>query len=507
MSAADTGGSGGAIVSAVPTFAVVGRVNKGKSSIIATLAEDDSVRVDRRPGTTTELRRYPVRVDGQTLFVLVDTPGFEEAARALEWLRQRETSAASRPALVAELVRQHATGDDFAEERKLLQPILEGASVLYVVDGTHPYRPNYEAEMEILRWTGQPGMALINRIGEGDYAEEWRRALAQYFPIVRDFDAFAVTFHERVRLLETFRELREAWQPAIDTAVAALRAERRWRRGEAVDVLVDLLVDSVTLRLQATVPEGESPLDHTERLEKQFHDALRDLEREARRRVEELYHHHRARWSYHELPEPSLEEDLFSEATWRLFGLSPKQLLLLYLAAGAAVGTGIDAALGGATLLTGTLIGGLTGVGLWAYQAGQRLASATRSGGFWAGLRASWVGARRFHIGPHTHDNFPWIVLDRGLLHYRAVVQRTHARRDLQALDDLQAGQGLVSALPAQERARLNRLFAAIRKRRRDDVSPKLQAELRLRVAARVDELLGGLGGEPIAGLLPSTPP
>ncbi|HEY6100237.1 MAG TPA: hypothetical protein VIW03_12450 [Anaeromyxobacter sp.] len=33
----------------IPRFAVVGRVNKGKSSIVATLAEDDSVRVDPRP--------------------------------------------------------------------------------------------------------------------------------------------------------------------------------------------------------------------------------------------------------------------------------------------------------------------------------------------------------------------------------------------------------------------------------------------------------------------------
>ncbi|HEY6100302.1 MAG TPA: GTPase, partial [Anaeromyxobacter sp.] len=77
-------------MSEVPRFAVVGRVNKGKSSIVATLAEDDSVRIDPRPGTTTEVREYPVRVDGRTLFVLVDTPGFEDAPRALAWLRARE---------------------------------------------------------------------------------------------------------------------------------------------------------------------------------------------------------------------------------------------------------------------------------------------------------------------------------------------------------------------------------------------------------------------------------
>ena len=72
-----------------PRFAVVGRVNKGKSSIVATLAEDDSVRVDPRPGTTTEVREYPVSVDGRPLFVLVDTPGFEDAQIGRASCRER----------------------------------------------------------------------------------------------------------------------------------------------------------------------------------------------------------------------------------------------------------------------------------------------------------------------------------------------------------------------------------------------------------------------------------
>src|SRR5262249_214319 len=183
------GAAGGAVTEA-PRFVVVGRVNKGKSSIVATLAEDDSVRIDPRPGTTVEVREYPVRVDGRTLFVLVDTPGFEDAPRALAWLRANEVSAANRPARGAELLRAHEGTGECAAGRKLLAPILAGANVLYVVDGTRPFRRNYEAEMEILRWTGRPGMALINRIGEEDHAAEWRRALDQYFRIVRDFDAF-----------------------------------------------------------------------------------------------------------------------------------------------------------------------------------------------------------------------------------------------------------------------------------------------------------------------------
>ena len=51
--------------------------------------------------------------------------------------------------------------------------------------------------MEILRWTGRPRMALINKIGGDDHVEEWRRALSQYFNVVRMFDAHRSGFAER----------------------------------------------------------------------------------------------------------------------------------------------------------------------------------------------------------------------------------------------------------------------------------------------------------------------
>jgi ribosome biogenesis GTPase A len=49
----------------VPEFAVVGHPNEGKSSVLSTLAEDDSVRISPVPGETRECRRFPVRVDGR----------------------------------------------------------------------------------------------------------------------------------------------------------------------------------------------------------------------------------------------------------------------------------------------------------------------------------------------------------------------------------------------------------------------------------------------------------
>jgi hypothetical protein len=481
-------------VTEAPVFAVVGRVNKGKSSVIATLAEDDSVRVDPRPGTTTECRRYPVTVDGRELFALVDTPGFEEADRALAWLEAVETPASARADRVRAFVAAFAGTGDFEEERRLLAPILDGAAVLYVVDGTRPYRKNYEAEMEVLRWAGQPGIALINRTGTGDHVAEWRRALDQYFKIVRVFDAFEVSFAERMRLLETFRELRPDWRGSIDAAIGALRADRQGRQSETAHAIADLLAFALSFTLDVDVPEGSAPSDERERLVRRFHDALRGRERDTRRAVEAIYRHSGLTWEASELAPPVWGQDLFAEATWKALGLTPGQLLALYTAAGAAVGGGLDAAVGGASLLAGTVLGALGGVGFWAWQAGQRMARATTASGIAGALRAGVHGSRRHRIGPHKHPNFPWVLLDRALLHYRAVLLRTHARRDAVRLDDAAPGQGVVSRLDDAERKAMERLFTRLRRggaASAETVRTELAARV-LALAARVSDEVEG---------------
>jgi len=119
----------------LPVFAVVGHTNKGKSSIVATLASDDSVEIGPEPGTTTRCRRYPMVVDGEELYALVDTPGFQRARRALHWMKQHETSADLHADVARRFLEAHRGQDSFPDECELLQPILDGAGILYVVDG------------------------------------------------------------------------------------------------------------------------------------------------------------------------------------------------------------------------------------------------------------------------------------------------------------------------------------------------------------------------------------
>jgi hypothetical protein len=162
-----------------------------------------------------------MRVGGKLLYTLVDTPGFQRARAALEWMKQHETDAGTRAAVVGRFVREHEGGERFRNECELLRPIVEGAGFIYVVDGAAPYGPEYDAEMEILRWTGQPSLAVINPIGQPRFVEPWRRALEQFFRIVRVMDVLQAPFDQQLELLRAFGQMREAWRSPVDEAVVA----------------------------------------------------------------------------------------------------------------------------------------------------------------------------------------------------------------------------------------------------------------------------------------------
>jgi len=440
-----------------PTFAVVGRVNKGKSSVVSTLIEDDSVRVDPEPGTTRVCTRFPFRADdGRTLCYVVDTPGFEEAPRALRWLRERAGTAADRPAIVAEFVETFRASGEFADECALLEPILDGAAILYVVDASLPYRANYEAEMEILRWTGRPRMALVNKIGGDDHVEEWRRALSQYFSVVRMFDAHRSGFAERISLLRAFRELDDGARSAIDEAIAVLRADWRRRRDRSGRVIAQLLADTITYTEEHRLGESESPERHHRKWRDAFLESLRKRERQARREIETLYRHERLERAERELTTEIFDRDLFAEESWRVFGLDTWQLVRAGAVGGAAIGGTIDAATLGHSFLLGTVIGGVVG-GAAAYWGGLKIAEVRVLG--------QSVGGRVAVVGPVRDANFPWIVLDRALAHYESVAKRAHAQRDV--LDATQPGAkvGASSRFDAPERSGLGAMFAKTRAR------------------------------------------
>jgi hypothetical protein len=398
----------------------------------------------------------------------------------LRWLRERASSASARPAAVRAFVDQHAGSDEFRDEVELLRPILDGAGILYVVDASSHLEPSNEAEMEILRWTGQPAMALLNRVRDRDHAEEWRPTLRQFFHIVRDFDAHAARFADRVGLLRGFREIRPEWSPAIDAAVAAMEAEAGRRKRLAAGAVADLMVAALSHVERRPLAEDDDEARVRAALETAFRDAQRGLERRAREEVERVFGHPSLR-----ADEPDAEVlagDLFAASTWEAFGLTRTQLLQVGAVSGAAVGALADLGVGGMSLGAATALGAGIGAAA-AWFGGQGLAK-VRTGGAadWKGRLLPFFGTGTFlTMGPVRNQRYAWVLLDRALVHARAVRDRSHASRASLALPAAR-----VTDLPEDLRARLAKDLAAVVA----EAGSGVRAETRERLATAVDSAL-----------------
>ena len=434
-----------------PLFAVVGHPNKGKSSIVATLVQDDSVRIAPDPGTTDVCGRYLMKPDEEVLYTLVDTPGFQRARHALAWMKDRETTSADHPRVVRAFVETHRASGEFSDECELLTPVLEGAGILYVVDGSVPFGEEYEAEMEILRWTGQPSMALINPIGSEDHVDEWTAALGQYFKVVRVFNAVTAEFEKRLQLLRAFGQLEESWRRPLDRAVASLEADRDERRADGAAAIGEMLADMLTLTLVRKLGIDEDAEPHKPALDREFKDRLRGREKAGREDVERIYAHHKI--ERHERDFELIDNDLFSQQSWLRFGLTRRQLLGTGAVGGAIVGGGIDAAVAGGSFLLGTAIGAVVG-GTSAWWSYDRIARAKVMG--------LPLGGRELRMGPTHNRNFPYVVLGRALHHHDLIAGRTHAQRGELNLDA--GGQSGSAAIPPDHRRAIERCFTRLRR-------------------------------------------
>ncbi|AOY89356.1 GTPase [Marinobacter salinus] len=421
-------------MTSAPTFAVVGHPNKGKSSVVATLSQNDGIAVALEPGTTRKRQAYPLSVDGRILYTLVDTPGFQRPRRVLEWLEAHSISASDHAETVRSFVTQHQGDGRFTDECELLKPLVEGAGIIYVVDGSVPYSAEHEAEMTILRWTGRPSLALINSIGADDYSDIWQAALGQFFQVVRKFDAVRAPFEQHLGLLRAFGQLEPDWEHPLEQATHFLSEQRQYRRQQSAALIAGALEDMMSFREKRTLTSGQaadvSDGSLARQLRQSWYRHQRQREQALRVAIEHLYQHQRIHRQEAELEWHS-KHDLFSEDSRRTWAVSKRYLATAGFGAGAVSGAGIDALTLGHSLGTGALVGGLIGAAGSYFYGDRLMLPALNIGVLKDGLKTAT-------FGPVQDSQFGYVVLGRAVDHWWHISQRNHAGRgflDLEPAD------------------------------------------------------------------------
>ncbi len=399
-------------------FCVVGHPNKGKSSIVATLTEIDSVVIGPESGTTRTADAFSFQVDQCVVLTLTDTPGFQRAREVLHWLQQEPLAPHERPDRVRAFLASEEHQQRFKDEVELLTPIMQGAGIVFVTDASSPVSSSDIAEMEILRWTGQPRMAIINPIAGATCQQEWTQTLNQYFQWVRVFDPLKAPLDSRLRLLSAMAELVESDQrQAVLKLVDFLKRREVLRTDQLAEQIACYWCEQVTRQLDV----GRFPT--TAAAETALQVALNKAETEQFNRWMTAFNYSRLDFRS-ESDWMADYADLMNLEHWSYWGLKPQQLLWVSGAAGVAAGSMVDVGTAGGSMLLGAVTGGVLGTA-----GGWLMTQAT------PGRRIHLPGIRKHqYVGPVKHPNFPFVLMSRALSFVQELRARTHARRDQLAL-------------------------------------------------------------------------
>ena len=402
----------------IPVFAVLGHPNEGKSSVVATLAENDAVPVSPTPGETRQCRDYPVFIDDAEVIRFVDTPGFQNPRAAHKWITQ---NADPEKPWLDDFIRAHETNAEFAHECRLLTPLAAGAGVIFVVDGTRPLRTADRLEMDILRLTGAPRMAVINTKDRehGDYIEEWKTAARMHFNIIRIFDAQRASFAERMDLLKSLKAIDPDWDDALQRVTEAFETDWHVRLEQTAAIITELLASVLQYRAKKTVHDASATEAAEKQLVVQYRQQVADMEKKAHHRIKKRFKHNI--FSY-DLPAQSLAgQDLFSEKTLKALGLTRNQMAWAGAGIGAGLGAKADLVLAGLTFGVFTALGGALGAGSAAW--GTRKISRAK-------IKGQALGGIRIQAGPVKNDQLLYVIIDRSLIYFWHVINWAHSRRE-----------------------------------------------------------------------------
>jgi hypothetical protein len=308
----------------------------------------------------------------------------------------------------------------FEDECELLRPVARGAGIIYVVDGSRPVRDDDLAEMEILRLTGSPRMAVINSKTDGrDYSGDWKSEFRKQFNAIRVFNSNTADFNERIKMLESLKAIDQEWEPALARVIQAFIKDRQRRNSLVAAGMVKMIEKSLCFSVSEPVTAKNDLEQINKDLEQRYQAHIKALEQELFKNVRALFKH---TLFDVRLPEYSiLRHDLFSKQTWEVLGLTVEQLAGAGAVIGGTMGAAIDTAAAGITFGVFTALGGILGAGS-AVLGGKKMVEKKR-----AGIR---FGGDSLSLGPSKNLQFLYILIDRALIYYSHIINRPHGRRD-----------------------------------------------------------------------------
>lgn len=346
------------------SIVVVGHTNAGKTSLLRTLTRNKYFgEVSYRNATTKHVAETSVRIAGESVLHLYDTPGFEDSIAFRHYIRQFDQFDGRKKVLEAFLKSPEATGR-FEQQAKVVRVLLDKIdAIFYVIDSTEEPLPKYLSEIEVLSMCARPVLPILNFVGEaGSHLAEWSAVLADKGVHIKvAFDAVVPKFGSETLLYSRLGSLLDTHRDQLDEIAGALQKEAAERKAAAFYAISDLLIDSAAFRGEVSEKDQEA----IAKLASTMQRTLRVAEQKCVDTLLKIYGFDRSDLVDVELPVTSTKpsDDLFDAETIK----AASARLGLGAAIGAALGLGVDIALVGMSLGVGAVAGGAIGGAIAGY--------------------------------------------------------------------------------------------------------------------------------------------
>lgn len=331
-----------------PVFVVTGAPNKGKSTFIKAMTNNEQIVVAEHARTTEISIEYPFRIGGQTLLSIWDTPGFENAHEMYELMQGWGLSESDQPLeLFRRFVDTCANDPEFRYEVQIFRPVLDFAGIVYVADCSKPFsREEFMREIELIRLTRLPSIAILNPIDSEEHVASWRQQIQPYFKITKVFNPHRTTFDEKLSVLGAFSHLHDEWESQISHVIGVLKKEREQVLEECARIIRSTLLmlydTSFHIPYDAIRDEQEHKKDLLEVVRNHVQEVMDDGQQQITRKFG---------LSVTVEVSPDIDDNDLFDSMVREKYLSDQQRALIGGLSGGAIGAGAD------TLAAGTTFG------------------------------------------------------------------------------------------------------------------------------------------------------
>lgn len=337
-------------------LAIVGHANVGKTSLLRTLTHDSQFgAISDKPGTTRHVEAITFTLEQHHKIVFYDTPGLEDSITLYDYIERLNREYPKRDgidklnAFLASPEAEH----QFEQEAKVIRQLLKSDAAIYVVDVREPILDKYHDELAVLAQADKPILAIFNYSSStSPYEDDWKKLLSRIgiHSIIR-FDAVFPSIEGEIRLYQSLSLLIESAKAILNQWQTKIEQQRINRNYSAKLLIAEALVDVTAYNEIVKDNLDDSVLLMQEHVRKREQKAINDLI--------SLYQFSVLQENSENMPllQGRFDSDLFNKEALKLMGIH----LGTGVVSGAAIGAGIDLAVGGITLGSAALIGATIG--------------------------------------------------------------------------------------------------------------------------------------------------